>query len=279
MPTLKSILENLDDLDASLHEMYTEKDGKFILNVDGIEEHPGVAALKSALEKQKVARVKLADENKVLKDRLSKIPDDYDPEEIIRLKATIEEMEKDPKRQQGDKTAQEAVAARKMLEEKIKTMEKSHEKEIAARDAKLKEKDAFIGQLLIDEGLTKALIESGIDKAYLKAAKALLKPDVTVNEEDGEYKAIVKTDTGDLDVSKYVQDWVASDEGKPFIPPAKGADAGNAGKPQKPGSSEKNPWLKEHWNETEQGRLFRTDRAKAEKFAKAAGRTLPQVAS
>jgi hypothetical protein len=280
MPTLKSVLENLDDLDASLHEMYAEKDGKFVLNIDNIEEHPGAVALKNALDKQKQARAKLAEENKVLKERLAKIPDDFDPDEIAHLKATIEEMEKDPNRQKGDKAAQEAVAARKMLEEKIKTMEKSHEKEVGAMKTKLAKKDAFIGQLLIDDGLTKALIEAGIDKAYLKAAKALLRPNVTVEEEDDDaYKAIVKTDTGDLDVPKFVQDWIASDEGKPFIPPAKGADAGNAGKPGgKPaGSGEKNPWMKEHWNETEQGRMFRADRAKAEKFAKAAGRTLPRI--
>jgi hypothetical protein len=130
----------------------------------------------------------------------------------------------------------------------------------------------------VDDGLTKALIEAGVGKEYIKAAKALLKSECAVIEEDGDYRAVVHSDMGDLEIGKYVSDWVASDDGKVFVPPAKGADSGNTNRTTKPASNEKNPFSKEHYNMTEQGRMIKEDRAKAEKFAKAAGAKLPAPA-
>lgn len=43
------------------------------------------------------------------------------------------------------------------------------------------------------------------------------------------------------------------------------------------GSTVKNPWLKEYWNMTEQGRILRSDRKKAEALAGQAGVTLPKA--
>lgn len=281
MPALKTLLEKLDELPEALHEYYTEKDGKFILDVDGIDDHPSVRALKNALESQKDARRKAADEITKLKERLAKIPEDFDPEEVTRLRAQIEEYEADPSKK--DKTGQEAlVAARKQLEQKIANMEKEHAKTIEGLNKKIASKDTFISQLLIDEGLTKALVEANVGKDFMKAAKAMLRQNVkVVEEDDGEYKAIIDTDVGVVGIDKYVSDWAASDEGKPFIPPAKGGDAGGPAKPKRGSvdtSGIKNPWAKEHWNLTEQGRLLKADRVKADQLAKAAGHKIPDAA-
>jgi hypothetical protein len=276
---LKTVVQTLDDLDASLHTLYAEKDGKFILDLEGVDEHPSVVSLRNALDRQKSDRKKANDEIAKLKERLAKIPEDFDPDKYQQLLVQLEEYEADPaKKKEGDKEKQEAVAARKMLEQKIANMEKAHKVEIEKKDADLKRKDTFIGQLLIDDGLTKSLVEAGVGKEFLKATKAMLKDSCKVVEEDGQYKAVVDSDTGELDISRFVQDWVASDEGKPFIPPAKGSDAGNSGRPTKPISIDQNPWSKEFWNLTKQGELVRTDRAKAEKLAKAAGKSIPAAA-
>jgi hypothetical protein len=84
---------------------------------------------------------------------------------------------------------------------------------------------------------------------------------------------------GELDISKYVSDWVASDDGKLFVPPAKGGDADKKGKPTNRAIKEKNQWSKDHYNLTEQGKVIRDDYSKAEKFARAAGVTLPPPAA
>jgi hypothetical protein len=164
-----------------------------------------------------------------------------------------------------------------MLEQKITSMEKAHAIEIKKRDDEIKKKSDFIGQLLIDEGLTKALVNAGVGKEFIKATKSMLRDSVKVVEDAGEYSAVVETDTGPLDIERFVSDWIASDEGKVFVPPAKGGDAGGSGKPPKPTLNEKNPWAKDTWNLTEQGKLIRSDRVKAEKFAKAAGHKLPDL--
>jgi hypothetical protein len=276
MAGLKAVLPAIDELPEALHEMYEERDGKFYLTLEGIEEHPSTSALRNALEAQKTARRKAAEENRALKDRLAKIPEDFNVEEYHTLKAKIEEYEADPaKRGTGDdKERQEAVAARKMLEQKIASIERSHKTEMEKLQGQIKKKSDFIHQLLIDEGLTKSLVDVGIDKNFLKAAKSLLRENVRVVEEDDNYRAVVESDTGDLDIPRFVQDWAASDEGKAFVPPAKGTDAGSGGN-KRPPVNEVNPWKKETWNLTAQGKILRESRVKAEQMAKAANAVLP----
>lgn len=276
----KAVLENLDGLSEQLAAEYEEKDGKFYLKLEGVDEHPSVVALKNAHERTKADRKKIADELKTLREKYKDFPEEMTVEEFERLKAALAEYEADPDPNKKKQQDSEAIAARKMLEQKIASMEKKHGEELTKLKKSLEIKDTFISKLLIEEGLTKALIDAGVAKEFIKAAKALLAGDVKVTEEDGEYVAIVSTDTGELDIPKYVQDWVASDEGKPFVTPAKGGDAGNTSTkggntPPKIPGGDKNPWAKEHWNLTEQGKVLRADRVRAEKLAKAAGHTLP----
>jgi len=55
---LKSVLESLDGLPEDIKKEYTEKDGKFYLNIEGLDEHPGVGALKRAKDHEKALRKK-----------------------------------------------------------------------------------------------------------------------------------------------------------------------------------------------------------------------------
>lgn len=279
MPKLKTVLPNLDELDESMHEFYVEKDGKFVLDIEGAEVHPDVVALKNALDRQKSERRTLATDLATLKERLAKVPEDFDADAYQTAMHELDELRNNKGTKTDDKERADLVAARKTLEQKIAGLERSHAEAVTKKDNEIKKRDGKIHQLLIDEGLTKALIESGVGSAYLKGAKALLKDDCTVIEEDGDYRAVVDSDMGQLDIAKYVTDWVASDEGKAYVPPAKGGDADNKGRPTNRNPGDKNPWSKEHYNLTEQGKVLRDDRSKAEKFAKAAGATLPPPAA
>jgi hypothetical protein len=79
--------------------------------------------------------------------------------------------------------------------------------------------------------------------------------------------ALVETDMGDVPVSKFVADWAGSDDGKEYVSKPTGLDSkGSDGR-----RLEGNPFAKQAWNKTEQGRLINSDRAKAERMAKAAG--------
>ena len=50
---LKLNVESLDSVDEALRPLYVEREGKFTLNVDGIED---TAALKGALQKERRER-------------------------------------------------------------------------------------------------------------------------------------------------------------------------------------------------------------------------------
>lgn len=84
--------------------------------------------------------------------------------------------------------------------------------------------------LLVNTGLSDALIANGVKKAsYLKAAKAMLASQVVLTV-DGD-KRIAKV--GDKALAEFVKEWAASDEGKTFVD-AKvnsggGADGGAGG--------------------------------------------------
>ncbi len=280
MPTkLKTVVPNLDDIAEEHRDFYVEKDDKFILDVDGIDDHPAVSALKNALERQKSERRQLSTDLAALKEKAKNVPEDFDLDKYNAMVAELEEIKANPNRKVDENENRELAAARKALEQKIAGMEKSHADAIAKKEAEVKKRDGKIRQLLIDEGLTKSLVEAGVGKEWLKAAKALLKDDCTVVEEDGDYHAIVQSDLGPVPISKYVNDWVASDEGKVFIPPAKGGDANNQNKPTQRINTDKNPWSKDTWNLTEQGKILTEDRTKAEKLAKAAGKQLPPAAA
>jgi hypothetical protein len=282
MPKLKTVLPNLDDLDSSLHDFYVEQKIKtakgeitaFVLDQEGVDEHPNVIALKNALDRQKEDRRKAIEERDAFKARLAAIPEDFDPEAYETLKNELESLKGEGKTIKPDeKQMAELTQARKNLEQKIAKMEKDHATAIAKKDEDIKKRDGTIQTLLIDDGLTKALIESGVSKDYLKAAKALLRSDCVVIEEDDKYKAVVKSDLGELEIGKFVSDWVAGDEGKVFVPPAKGADSGT-GVTKKNTSTDKNPWADDSLNLTEQGKIIKEDRSKAERLAKAAGKKL-----
>lgn len=53
---LKSVLTSLEGLSEELKKEYTEKDGKFYLNLEGLDDHPSVGALKRAKDHEKGLR-------------------------------------------------------------------------------------------------------------------------------------------------------------------------------------------------------------------------------
>ncbi|WP_332719257.1 hypothetical protein [Pelagibacterium mangrovi] len=48
---LKTILDTLDDVPEVLHAEYKEVDGKFVLDLEGIDAYPTVVNLKTAHER------------------------------------------------------------------------------------------------------------------------------------------------------------------------------------------------------------------------------------
>src|SRR5262245_41163948 len=115
---IKAVLENLDDVAETLREEYEEKDGKFILNIEGVDDHPLVKNLKSAHEKTKKERLEFMEKLRAAGEKLEHIPEDFDPEEYARLKA--EELARKDNPEDKDKR-KEIEAAREAIQKQSDT--------------------------------------------------------------------------------------------------------------------------------------------------------------
>ena len=77
---LKSVLTTLDGLSDDVKKEYTEKDGKFYLDLEGLDDHPGVGALKRAKDHEKNLRQTAENKQREAEDK------------VTQLEGTIEEL-------------------------------------------------------------------------------------------------------------------------------------------------------------------------------------------
>ena len=76
---LKSILEKIDDLPEDVKKEYKKgTDGKFYLDVDGIDDHPAVGNLRNAMQNAKTERQQARDEANAYKTQLQTANDQLD---------------------------------------------------------------------------------------------------------------------------------------------------------------------------------------------------------
>ncbi len=185
---LKTILETLDGVDDAVAAFYTEDDGKYILQVEGVDEHPDVANLRNAYQRTKADREQAKTEVKTLSQQLAEM-------------------------QQNRPDEAQLVAMRQELESKAQAE--------TARAADLEKRLMGVTR---DRSLDEALASAGItNPTFQKAARALLAPQVKVEGD----RAIIETDMGPMALQEHVKRWVAS-EGSAFVtPPSGGGARGN----------------------------------------------------
>lgn len=183
---LKTTLETLEGVDDALKPYYAETDGKFILQIEGVDEHPEVASLRNAYTRTK------EDRERAKADAAS-------------LKAKIAELE------QGAPDTAATQAKLAALEEKLA------EAEARATDAMAK----YTG-VTRDQSLQSALTQSGItEPAFVKAATALLSSNVKLGD-DGTAYVESSNGMGPKVLGDYVKQWAAG-EGSAFVSKPQGA--------------------------------------------------------
>lgn len=160
---LKVTADEWGSLDEGIKGLYEEKDGGYVLSIDGLEDTNG---LKSALEKERKARSEY--EKAVRKyEGLGKSPDEI--AELVRLQ---EEAEKNKLEQKGEWDKLKA----QLIE--------NHKKELASRDEAVQKMKETLESYLVDAAATEAIASArGIPQLLLPHVKASVK----VVEEDGKY--------------------------------------------------------------------------------------------
>lgn len=147
---LKAVLETLDDVPEAFQELYKEaSEGVFVLGVDGIDEHPAVKSLKTALDRQKEQRAAQAKQLTEAKAALEAFGD-LTPDQLEELRAAAEAGGK------VDETAIEKMVAARVGATQRK-LEGMIESLTAERDEAVKAHDG-LKQTLADEKIANMLL-------------------------------------------------------------------------------------------------------------------------
>lgn len=147
------------------------------------------AAIEDAVSGLKAKNIDLA--ARLEKARKGK---EIDPDDHNALVARADKLESD---------LQAAQKENKTLKTEYDKTKKAHETE-----------SAFTQKLLVDNGLVGELTKANItNPVLLKAAKEMLKSQVALVIDGDNRKAMV----GDKELSAFVEEWAASDEGKHFV--------------------------------------------------------------
>jgi hypothetical protein len=258
---LKAILDTLEGLPEHFHELYTEKNGKFELTgIDGVKTQADVDRVNEALRKERA-------DHKKTKERADAWGE-LNPDDVLPKLDRIEELEAAAKGKIDEKKIDEIVEGR--VKSKMAPLEREKAKLVAERDqlaASVAEYQAKDRQRTIHDAVRKAATEgkvvaTAVDDVLLLAERLF---DVS---EDG--KVVTRDNVG---VTPGVEPSVWLTETQEKRPHWWGPSAGGGAQGSKGGGmgGGSNPFSREHWNMTEQGRILRENPARAEQLAKSAG--------
>jgi hypothetical protein len=258
----KMTLDSLEGLPEDVAKEYAEKDGKFHIQVEGMKPPEEFTKIQTSLN---AARTEAGQ----LKQRLSLLGD-VKVEDAVAALARIPELEAAAEGKLDDDKINGIV------ENRIKSKLAPVERERDQFKQQLTEKEQRIAQFetaertrRIHRQVRQAAKDVGLREEAIE--DALLLSDRTMELlEDG--NAVVRADT-DFQQGLGAKDWLADVITKrPHW--LKESEGGGAGGNRGGGTITKNPWSDEHWNMTEQGKIFNSDSARADQLAKAAGTTI-----
>ena len=254
---LKFQYESANDIPEQYKELYTEKEGKFVLT--GVDLPPSkeedVARLSEALRKEK-------SDHASTKEKLKS----FDGIDATSVHSQLDELEE--LRLKVDKNQVDDEKIEKIVEARVARKLAPVERERNSLQSKLKEIEAENSDL--KGSITKGKILSTISKA---AQEAKLVPSAMedvkmysglfdINEKD----EVVLKDTG-LAVDVWLQDM--KDKRPHWWETSRGGGAAGGGSGA---GIQNNPWRKDSWNLTEQGKIMRESGIeKAKQLASLAG--------
>lgn len=129
---------------------------------------------------------------------------------LAELKKARKNSEIDPDDFQKLKEENEALSDKlSELSKQAKTAMSEAEKHKKALEAE----NGFVSKLLVDNGLTEAVLKAGVKPEFTKAVKSMLASQVQLKA-DGENRIPV---IGDKPLSEFIESWSKSDEGKHFV--------------------------------------------------------------
>lgn len=196
---LKLSFDSKTDIPQGLETYYTEKEGKFYLQVQGIEK---IDSIEKALDKERTARREAEQKVKNFEERLGFLPDDFDKTQYNQiLDASKVGGEIDVK-----------------LKEQRESITAIHEKELGKFKSSLEEKDNLIQFHVKDSALNRAIAESNIDRRFVPAVEAMMKSKIKLEG--------TEVYLNEKPISQAFKEWTESEDGKHYIAAQSNAGGG-----------------------------------------------------
>jgi hypothetical protein len=260
---IKAIVEKLDDVDERYRDLYSERNGKFELTgVEGMKTQGDVDRLTAAAAKER-------EDHKGTKGVLKSILGDRKAEEVLADLDALPALRLAAEGKFDQSKVDELV--NKTIATKTGPLQRTIEKltkDLGERDTEIAGYKTKETTRTIHDSIREAVAKStGFQGAALEDALIFGERHLTVDENG---KVVTKDNVGvtpGVDATVWLGEM---QERKPhWWGETKGGGAsgnrggGNAGT--------KNPWSREHWNMTEQGRLYKENKTRAEQMAASAG--------
>jgi hypothetical protein len=258
-----------EEIPAEQAALYVEREGAFVLDVDGATDKAKVEELRTKIEEFRESNVTALRENRELKERFAGI----DPEAVKALEAEKARLVEEQRLKEGK--------FQEVLAEKLKSAEtdwsrRIHAPVLAERERVQGERDALDAQLrrlLIDQAVVSEATRRGLRPTAI--------PDVTARAQatfrlvdgvpqifEGEQVRTGKDGVSPMTLAEWVDGLVGD---APHLFEAN-AGGGAVGSTSGGGGnrSVKNPFRKETWNITEQMKLQKSDPVLAARLKAAA---------
>jgi len=168
---LALVVDKVDVLPEAVRGLYVEKDGKFHLDVDGIEDTSG---LKSALEKERAAARSAAATIKALETKFK----DVDPEQYRKLNSLINSNEETRLISEGKVDEVITKRTEKLRQEHVKQLEEATKATKAEQ-----EKTGKYKQRVLDNHIRAAAIKAGLHPHAIDDALFRARTIFTLDEE------------------------------------------------------------------------------------------------
>lgn len=260
---LKAILDSIDDLPEDVKKEYVEKNGKFELQVEGMKTQADVERLQGALTKER-------NDHKAVRERLGLLGD----RKIEDVLATLDRV---PELEAAAAGKLDENKLNELVEGRIKTRVAPVEREKGQLAQKVQELSGIVEQYQSKEkvrsihdavreavGKTQGFQSGAVEDALLYAERML---------EVGEDGRVITRDGVGVTPGIDAAVWLTEMQSKKahWWGPSQG---GGAGGNRSGGGGGANPWSAEGWNMTEQGRILKENRSRAEQLAKSAGTSI-----